>query len=383
MITDKAKREVAEKALAAAGFNINVEGADTGEASKLRNSLVDFIHNTPPSKRNDAILRLADAFDKHGGKTKLSGTGIEDLKTEAERDAAQKIVETLEPLSEQDRKKTLSALNKRLAELDSEHAAATAEFNALQDLRDWSASGNLSLAQPQGSAWYKLRESWKRKAVLNGTTDDRDQAKYFASEPHVIVVEHDWAKAFKGSGDFDTGEFHLPFPRCCFEFQMGGRRVCAMLIEGDDGVTLRPYIQSQGFWISGLEYRHGDGEWYTDDGVAADADESIAYEISRQVRAVSIALEADAVEQEEQVQSDKVNAHRIKQGKPPFNSFHTIRIAAHRRARRIASEHDPRWRVRLHFRRGHWRHYANHKTWVKWMLVGDPDLGFVNKHYRL
>lgn len=39
--------------------------------------------------------------------------------------------------------------------------------------------------------------------------------------------------------------------------------------------------------------------------------------------------------------------------------------------------------VRMHFRRGHWRHYQEHRTWIKWMLVGDPDLGIIEKHYRL
>lgn len=37
----------------------------------------------------------------------------------------------------------------------------------------------------------------------------------------------------------------------------------------------------------------------------------------------------------------------------------------------------------LHFRRGHWRHYGEYKTWIKWMLVGDPELGFVDKMYKL
>lgn len=37
----------------------------------------------------------------------------------------------------------------------------------------------------------------------------------------------------------------------------------------------------------------------------------------------------------------------------------------------------------MHFRRGHWRHYQDHRTWIKWCLVGDPDLGFVDKHYKL
>jgi hypothetical protein len=29
------------------------------------------------------------------------------------------------------------------------------------------------------------------------------------------------------------------------------------------------------------------------------------------------------------------------------------------------------------------RHYEGHKTLIKRMLVGDPALGFVEKHYRL
>jgi hypothetical protein len=30
-----------------------------------------------------------------------------------------------------------------------------------------------------------------------------------------------------------------------------------------------------------------------------------------------------------------------------------------------------------------WRHFVSHKTWIKWTLVGDPDLGFIDKEYRL
>ncbi len=40
-------------------------------------------------------------------------------------------------------------------------------------------------------------------------------------------------------------------------------------------------------------------------------------------------------------------------------------------------------RTRLHVVRGHWRHYEEHKTWIKWHLRGDPDLGFIQKHYSL
>jgi len=33
----------------------------------------------------------------------------------------------------------------------------------------------------------------------------------------------------------------------------------------------------------------------------------------------------------------------------------------------------------------HWfdSHLEFVKTWIRWMLVGDPDLGFIDKHYRV
>lgn len=37
----------------------------------------------------------------------------------------------------------------------------------------------------------------------------------------------------------------------------------------------------------------------------------------------------------------------------------------------------------MHFVRGHWRHYEVSKTWIRWHLRGDPDLGFIDKEYRL
>lgn len=56
------------------------------------------------------------------------------------------------------------------------------------------------------------------------------------------------------------------------------------------------------------------------------------------------------------------------------------------RRHRIANPAEPSGngsRKRLHFRRGHWRHYESMKTWIRWCLAGDPDLGFIDKHYTL
>lgn len=33
--------------------------------------------------------------------------------------------------------------------------------------------------------------------------------------------------------------------------------------------------------------------------------------------------------------------------------------------------------------RGHWRRLSTFKTWVRWHLRGNPDLGFIDKKYTL
>jgi hypothetical protein len=63
-------------------------------------------------------------------------------------------------------------------------------------------------------------------------------------------------------------------------------------------------------------------------------------------------------------------------------------VSLARRAARLEAREDDGLQVpgpkrRLHFRRGHFRHFDGWKTWVNWCLVGDPDLGFVDKHYKL
>lgn len=76
------------------------------------------------------------------------------------------------------------------------------------------------------------------------------------------------------------------------------------------------------------------------------------------------------------------------------------RVSLARRNRRAygGNGQDTGVHYRLHFRRGHWSHYSNpgageiqftdegylrSKSWINWMLVGDPDPGFVDKHYKL
>lgn len=103
--------------------------------------------------------------------------------------------------------------------------------------------------------------------------------------------------------------------------------------------------------------------------------------VSGQIKAACIALDAQVAEA-----TTVREAHsRSGGGSPqPLKAHHIVSLA--RRTARPASLGDGSGsgrRKRLHFRRGHWRHFEAHKTWIRWMLVGNPDLGFVEKEYRL
>lgn len=66
----------------------------------------------------------------------------------------------------------------------------------------------------------------------------------------------------------------------------------------------------------------------------------------------------------------------------PLYEYRVVRLNRKPRTQSLPATalHAPK---RLHFRRGHWRHYEGFKTWVRWCLVGNPDLGFIDKEYRI
>lgn len=87
--------------------------------------------------------------------------------------------------------------------------------------------------------------------------------------------------------------------------------------------------------------------------------------------------------------SPEINRKRGQNGKPPISGEShvlTLNLASIRRvSKRPTGTHES---PRLHWRRGHERvlHRGSEfeaKTWVRRCLVGDPDLGFVSKDYRL
>jgi hypothetical protein len=106
--------------------------------------------------------------------------------------------------------------------------------------------------------------------------------------------------------------------------------------------------------------------------------------IWRQIVAVCVAMDAQLVDTEEVVPDAPLNKKRIKNGKPPIRAFNVVDLARRIRQRHQSTASEYKGVVRLHLRRSHFRHYEDgRRVRIPWTLVGNPDLGFIDKHYTL
>lgn len=185
---------------------------------------------------------------------------------------------------------------------------------------------------------------------------------------HPFVVQNDWAKAFENASDYAEGEITLPYNICAFEFRISGVTVIVLALQPEDAsVALVGFAEANDVWFCNGKDCASEGPF------------QLAW---NEIRAICIALEAECAVKELMRAPAKLNRAREEAGKLPLYSYHVVKLSERHRvsARHFGGTHKS---PRLHFRRGHWRHFASHKTWIKWMLVGDPELGFIDKEYRL
>jgi hypothetical protein len=136
-------------------------------------------------------------------------------------------------------------------------------------------------------------------------------------------------------------------------------------------------------WYIGEEYGTFDHDWQQITWPnAGDYTGPMIKMLGAQIRAVCILLEVKPEVHDVVRVSEKLNASRERSGRTTLRDYHVVNLK-----RPVARPHDgvvtPGTRKRLHWRRAHWRHYPNHRVRMKRMLVGDIDLGFVDKEYRL
>lgn len=258
------------------------------------------------------------------------------------------------------------------------------EIGSLEDLRrDADELRAFTAWYETGPAMQKPRESLFRKfrrAMIDGEVlqyGTKCESREFDHEVmrfvEPFVIEHDWSAALRAA---DGGDVRLPYDVCAFEFRYGDRPVLAIATQLESDIFFSMAVEMDRWVFCGCANTVHYTAPRTSDELNA-----LHRQVSDQIRAVCIALDAEVAV------SETVRVAHAGNGssalRVPGKAYHVVSLSK-RAARPTPLGGDPSGRrVRLHFRRGHWRHFEAHKTWIRWMLVGDPDLGFIEKHYTL
>lgn len=236
---------------------------------------------------------------------------------------------------------------------------------------DWASTcasvDNIVLEKNDATRLHKLKEAILEGRLRAASDEQRDPRldKGVLGLAHSFVVQHDWYAAFASAADFNEGDVRLPYDSCAFEFRMNGRTVMAVNVSSPDGDFFGGFIQSGDGW------RCGGTEIYY-----------VFVYVRKQVRAICIALDAEIATREIIRAPSKLNAARVKAGKLPLVDYHVVALDGRHKKSDFDGGGTHR-SPRLHFRRGHWRHFDSHKSWIRWTLVGNHDLGYIDKHYKL
>lgn len=302
---------------------------------------------------------------------------------------AKKVVRKFRRLAKDERKEIRTkrhALEKEDRGLTTQVENARKSLDLTTLLTEWARAG-LVLQRPTGSASHRFFEAlFAGEVFIVLSADFMDPLSQNVKIPQMFVMEHNWAGAFEKAESITEGEFQLPYDELCFEFLISGRRVCVLICDDKLGI----YVEVNKEWVVPQNmYNLNHGEWEPEKGenIPDIKDEFVDLRklVIKQIRAVSIALEAEVATTDIIRAPYKLNHEREKSGKLPLFDYHVVKLAHRTRPVALPDDHvgGTRKRQRMHFVRGHWKHYTNHKTWTKWFLKGDPDLGFIDKEYRL
>lgn len=322
---------------------------------------------------------------------------IQKMHTLDEAEKSLEIKRHLDSLSPDERRWALKSLlsdhNKLRSDLDvgrkekmTRHALLTRAIAAIEELQEWSEKP-LHLEKMTTSVFRQMRRDVAAGNVISATkkiedgfpSDDYERELFRPAES--FVIQHDWAQAFERASDIIGAPFQLPYDVCAFEFKISGRYVVAMATEANEGVVFTPFFEtSHGWVVPEMTADCGGSRW--NDGACSDVGKlaDVVGMMAGQIRAIAIALDAEiAVSEAVRVPASTLH----KNFHAPLKPYHVVSLAHRTRVVPLENPTTMGRKKRLHFRRGHWRHFSNFKTWIKWMLVGDPDLGFVDKEYRL
>lgn len=287
---------------------------------------------------------------------------------------------------------------------------------AMAEVSQWSrATSEFVLQANECSRFHSLVDLMMNGFALGIKSDSgasrqiKDGGVRVWEHAQVFVVKHDWRAAFKDElGKVSDSEFVLPFPTTAFEFKVNNRPCTMMVVDPMSGVLeaaremqmevvgdtegLDPgrkfYLfvwASNGSWVPLTEHIGG----------------ALFQYIVEQVKAICVMLDAKIAEHTTVKQPAALNTKRVKSGRVPLFDYRVVDLAKKYHVH-DGPKNTTGVRQRCHLRRGHWvhaeqrprvdihrpdqrwqQHDGKWRTWVNWYLAGDPDLGFVEKEYKL
>lgn len=237
-----------------------------------------------------------------------------------------------------------------------EKADSDRKVRLIKHFKDTVANMKLVLQANETSRVHKFQEGEVYR--------DGQGVNAVISFAHAFVVRHDWLGVL-GDTNPELNEWELPYDDCLFEYKVDGH-VCLVHVTPDKKFTFFVEVAS--------------GCWY-----CPTPDYPVLDFLRKQVAAACVVIEAEVATHTVVRQDTALQAKRKKAGRPLLQDFHILDLN-HKRSRvsNAAPAHEgEKGKKRLHFCRGHWRQYATHRTRIPWCLKGNPELGFVDKMYRL
>jgi hypothetical protein len=293
------------------------------------------------------------------------------FKTLDEDRAKSILTDVFTPLPPDSRRRVLDSVRQ---EVESEEARIRDQRRvcaAFESFADWWGAP-FCLEKNDCSRYHKLQEAARARQIYGWNADDKmepvpSQEDIASIHAHCFVIRHDWAAAFADT-EVSVGDIVAPYEQCVFEFRYSGHTVIGVWEQSDDA-RCAVIVEFGDIWFA---------------IGAIGMDHPLIGMVRDQIRAVCISLDADVATKELVRAPHKLNEKRIRKGEIPLSDYHIVDLAKrHRIANPSAGGSEPSHHKRLHFVRGHWRHYEDSKTWIKWHLRGNPDLGFIQKHYQL
>lgn len=244
---------------------------------------------------------------------------------------------------------------------------------SLRGIDDW-LRGDPRLDRNEESRFHELFEQCAAGQIATKESSARKSLDPVVLERgHSFVVRHDWSAALGAAIDGGAGDVALPYPVCYFEFVLNGRPVIveAKQTPGEP-IRYSTFVSAPPFWYASFDLN-----------AEQLRSQRFARFLLRQIEAICVALDAEVAMSEPKRQPIGHDVRRTKSGEwVPIDGYHVVDLSRRSRSAGGPGE-ETGSKKRLHFRRGHWRHYETFKSWIKWTLVGNPDLGFVDKHYAL